>query len=245
MRLNSGRDVPIIGLGLGGLRTGGPPQGNKAKEIVRLAIAAGYRHLDTAFLYGNEVVVGQAINEAIADGDVTREELFVSTKIHSNKHQLKSRDEAVLAIMHSVQNLNLTYVDQMLIHMPSNDSHMDLVVWKALEDALNLGLVRSIGVSNFNVMQLSQLIKSADVLPAMNQVESYPGKSQWELIRYCSAYKTRITAYSPLGAGTLINNTRIVAIGEKYGKSAPQVMIRWQIQRGVVVISHQLDSTDR
>ena len=124
----------------------------------------------------------------------------------------------------------------MLIHYPSNESRMNSEIWKALEDSLNMGLIRSIGVSNFNVTQLNDLIKTANVFPAMNQMESYPGLSQKQVIRFCSAYKTRVTAYSPLGAGTLVKDPAIMSIGQKYNKSAAQVMIRWQIQRGVFVI---------
>ena len=127
-------------------------------------------------------------------------------------------------------------MDLILFHFPSQSDEINREIWSGLEDALSQGLVRSIGVSNFNVQQLQSLVQTVNVFPAMNQIESHPQLSQRQLIDYCFQYNIRVTAYSPLGAGSLIGNPTLVDIGKKYGKSSAQVMIRWQIQRGVVAI---------
>ncbi|CAG2112657.1 unnamed protein product [Medioppia subpectinata] len=235
-RLNNGVDCPVIGLGTGGFD--GAPQGELVKQMVRDAIDVGYRLIDTAAYYGNEEAIGDAVNEVITNGKVRREELFISTKVFLLIGQSIpiSRAETVENVRIGIQKLNQTYVDMILFHFPSESDEINREVWSGLEDALNQGLVRAIGVSNFNVQQLESLIQTANVLPAMNQIESHPQLSQRQLLDYCSRYKIRVTAYSPLGAGTLISNSKLISIGNKYNKTSAQVMIRWQIQRGVVAI---------
>ncbi|XP_054160273.1 uncharacterized oxidoreductase YtbE-like [Oppia nitens] len=222
---------------MGGFRTGGPPEGTTAIEIVKNAIDAGYRHIDTARGYGNEQAIGRAVNDVITEGKVNRKDIFITTKIYSKRQNVSwSRTEALAQTRQSLTNLNMSYVDLMLIHYPSNNSQLNSHVWSGLEDALNQGLVKSIGVSNFNEQQLQSLIQTANVFPAINQIESHPQLSQRQLIDYCRQFKTRVTAYSPLGAGSLITHPVLTQIGNTYNKTAVQVMLRWQIQRGVIVI---------
>jgi diketogulonate reductase-like aldo/keto reductase len=237
VRLNTGHDCPLVGLGTGGFRTGGPPQDEVVKQMIRDAIDVGYRHFDTASAYMNEKAIGQVVNELINEGKVKREDIFITTKMfakHSTEHN--GRKEALDSVHLSLQKLNLTYIDLMLIHMPTSDSMTNSEIWSGLEEAANQTLVKSIGVSNFNIEQLTSLLKTAKIIPAMNQVESHPKMNQKELLDYCSKHGIHLTAYSPLGAGTLITDPTIVEIGKKHNKSAAQVMIRWQIQRGVVAI---------
>ncbi len=237
VRLNNGHDCPLVGLGTGGFRTGGPPQDEVVKQMIRDAIDVGYRHFDTASAYMNENAIGQVVNELINEGKVKREDIFITTKIFANfSTEHKGRKEALDSVHLSLQKLNLTYIDLMLIHFPTNDSMTNSEVWSGLEEAVNQTLVKSIGVSNFNIEQLTSLLKTAKIIPAMNQVESHPKMNQKELMDFCSKHGIHLTAYSPLGAGTLITDPTIVEIGKKHNKSAAQVMIRWQIQRGVVAI---------
>ncbi|CAG2104893.1 unnamed protein product [Medioppia subpectinata] len=227
-----------IGLGTGGNRTGGPPQGKVAIQSIHDAIDSGYRHIDTAIDYQNEKAIGQAVTEVLAKGVIKRQELFITTKLMPNP--TNTREETLKSVQLSIQNLNTSYVDLMLIHMPSNDLAVNDKVWSALEEAVAQKLIRSIGVSNFNAQQIDSLLKNAKVVPAMLQVESHPQVNQRQLISYSNKHGIHLTAYSPLGAGTLIKNPTIVEIGKSHNKSAATVMIRWQVQRGVVAIPKSL-----
>ena len=205
--------------------------------MIRDAVDLGYRHIDTASSYFNEESIGKAVNELIAEGRVKREDIFITTKIFGRRdNSSRTVEEVLKGVNLSLTKLNTSYVDLMLIHGPSNDPVLNDDMWSGLEEALNRSLVKSIGVSNFNITQLERLLKGAKVVPAMNQVESHPQKSQKQLIDFCKGKGIQVTAYSPLGAGTLVTNPTIVKIGQKYKKTAAQVMIRWQIQRGVVAI---------
>ncbi|CAG2179108.1 unnamed protein product, partial [Oppiella nova] len=152
-RLNNGVDCPVIGLGTGGFD--GAPQGELVKQMVRDAIDVGYRLIDTAALYGNEEAIGEAVNELISAGKVRREDLFISTKIFLLIGQSIpiSRSETVENVRLGLQKLNQSYVDLILFHFPSQSDEINREIWSGLEDALSQGLVRSIGVSNFNVQQ--------------------------------------------------------------------------------------------
>ena len=246
VRLNNGRDVPVIGLGTGGYRAGGPPQDKLVKQMIKDAIDLGYRHIDTASAYFNEAAIGQAVNEAaigqavneaIIEGKVKREDMFITTKIFGRMDNVsRGEKQAISGVQTSLKQLNISYVDLMLIHRPDNDPVLNDQMWAGLEEALNKSLVHSIGVSNFNITQLERLMQKAKIVPAMNQVESHPQKNQRQLIDYCKSKGIHVTAFSPLGSGTLITNPTIEAIGKKHKKSAALVMVRWQIERGVVAI---------
>ena len=236
LRMNNGKDIPIIGLGTGG-RSTGIPEDKLVIQMVRDAIDLGYRHIDTSSSYLNEEAIGEAINEAISEGKVKREDMFITTKIFSRiENVTRGKEEGLKSIQLSLKKLNSSHIDLMLIHSPDNKPEINDESWSGLEEALNKSLVRSIGVSNFNITQLESLLKKAKIVPAINQIESHPQKNQRQLIDYCNSKGIHVTAYSPLGAGTLLSDSTIVSIGKRYKKSAAQVMIRWQIQRGVVAI---------
>ena len=235
IRLNTGRDCPVVGLGTGGFKKGG--LNNTVRDMVRTAIDFGYRHIETSGAYGNERAVGQAVNELIAEGRVRREDLFISTKIFPVFLKgSKGRSRTLKSVKLALNRLNQTYVDLMLIHFPTPDPSVNRNVWFALEEALSLRAVLSIGVSNFNVTEIKNLLKKAKVIPSVAQVESHPLKSQKKLIEFCGRNGIRVSARLPLASGFLLNDTTVVSIGQKYSKTAAQVLIRWQLQRGVVAI---------
>jgi diketogulonate reductase-like aldo/keto reductase len=203
----------LLGLGTYGHKDSGDAE--KTYQAVKDAIVAGYRHIDTAFVYGVEDVVGKAINDCIDDGVVTRDEVFVTTKLWLTSYR---RDRVHEAIKESLKQLNLSYVDLYLIHWPvplsatsdtpSPDGGADKIddsidihneTWAAMEEVKAAGLAKSIGVSNYNEKLLTDLLAVAKVKPAINQIESHPFLSQKSLIKFCRGHGIELTAYSPLG----------------------------------------------
>jgi len=224
VKLNAGIEIPIIGIGTWQV-TGTP-----VVDEVKYALAAGYRHIDTAFVYKNEKEVGQGLHESIKAGIVKREDVFITTKVWPEKSDQK---KALETVHHSLTEMNITYVDLVLVHEPFGNS---TGTYLGLEDAFNQKLTRSIGVSNFNGKQIDELMKVAKVKPAMNQISIHPKNNQDETVEYCKKQGIAVTGYSPLGIGSLIGDHTLTEIGKKHNKSSAQVMIRWQIQRGLVVI---------
>ncbi|XP_053675614.1 1,5-anhydro-D-fructose reductase-like [Anopheles nili] len=249
--LNNGKKMPVLGLGTYGLR------GQNCIDAVKTAIDAGYRHIDTAFLYENETEVGQGIKEKIEDGTITREDIFVTTKLWNTSHE---PDQVRQAFDTSMANLNLGYVDLYLMHSPLGatvDSNgvtvltdIDYVTtWKAMENLLDTGRVRSIGVSNFNSEQLRRVIEHGTVKPVTNQVECHVRLNQKKLIKFCKDRDVVVTAYSPLvrpsatigldSSGTpkpAFEDERVVSIAERYGKTPAQVLLRYLVDIGTVPI---------
>ena len=229
--LNNKVECPIIGLGnnIDDLKV--------AKQMVIDAIDVGYRHIDTAAFYDNEEAVGEALTQVFKQKKVNRNEVFVTTKIFYARYPPSDRRRETRSAVHlALRRLGLSYIDLMLLHLPSSDPQVNKEIWSGLEDALDSRLVRAIGVSNFNSQQLDELIKTAKVVPQMNQIESNPQKPNNEIIDYCKRHGIQVTAYSPLGSGSLIKHPGIAQIANNHNKSTAQVMIRWQLQRGVVVI---------
>ncbi|XP_054160698.1 9,11-endoperoxide prostaglandin H2 reductase-like [Oppia nitens] len=238
LRLSSGYNCPLVGIGCGGYRTGGPPQGKVVIQMINDAVDVGYKHIDTASSYLNEAAIGQAINDLLDRNVIQRHELFVTTKITYSSSNTSA--EALHGVRVALQKLNLTYLDLMLLHSPASDE-INRQVWSGLEEAVQQKLVRSIGVSNFNIKQLETLLKTSPrIVPAINQVESHPQLNQQPLIDYCTKQGIHLTAYSPLGAGTLIKDPTITAIGKRYNKTAAQVLIRYEVQRGIIAIPKSL-----
>ena len=224
VKLNTGMAMPVIGLGTW------QAKGAPVVQAVKDALEIGYRHIDTAFVYQNEKEVGEGLHAQIAAGIVKREEVFITTKVWPDG---SNQEKALETIHHSLKELNVTYLDLVLVHFPHGDYSN---TYKGLEDAYNQKLVRSIGISNFNPSQIDHLMKTAKVKPAVNQINLHPTLNQDETVEHCNKLGISVTAYSPLGTGRLISNPTLVAIGKKHNKTSAQVAIRWSIQRGLVVI---------
>ncbi len=220
--LNNGVEMPRLGLGTWQIRDGKP-----VRQAIEWALEAGYRHIDTAAMYGNERGVGQAVRES----GLPREELFVTTKLWNDDH---GYEPALRAFDESLSKLGFDYVDLYLIHWPVPHTRTD--TWRALEKIYDEGRAKAIGVSNYTIRHIEDLLKDADVVPAVNQVEFHPWLYQKELLEYCTEQDIVLEAYSPLTKGNRIDHPRLREVGERHGKSPAQVLIRWALQRDVVVI---------
>ncbi|RSZ61467.1 aldo/keto reductase [Corynebacterium hylobatis] len=225
--LNDGTDIPQIGMGTWGI------QGEEGLRLVRAAIELGYRHFDTASAYGNEEVVGRAVTDAIAAGDVTREELFITTKVWQDE---QGTDAVPLAFRASLDRLGLDYVDLYLVHWPAPELGRYVESFEAIARLQGLGLVQSIGVSNFYEEILREVVEKAGIVPAVNQVELHPGFSQAPLRELHTALGVTTAAWSPLGRGRLLSNPVLDAVARAVGRSAAQVALRWVMQLGCVAI---------
>ncbi|GAB6928489.1 aldo/keto reductase [Paenibacillus sp. JCM 10914] len=219
--LNDGVKMPWLGLGVWKTK-----EGEEVIRSVKSAIAAGYRSIDTAAVYGNEEGVGQAIRES----GVSRDELFITTKVWNDN---QGYENTLQAFETSRKKLGLDIVDLYLVHWPGKDKYLD--TWKALIHLQKEGLVRSIGVSNFQIRHLQHIIEDTGVVPVVNQVELHPLLSQKELLQYARENKIVLEAWSPLMQGNL-DQPGLAEIANKYGKTIAQVILRWDIQNGVIVI---------
>ncbi|XP_055626139.1 aldo-keto reductase family 1 member B1-like [Toxorhynchites rutilus septentrionalis] len=256
--LNNGHKMPVLGLGTWLSREG------EGIEAIKAAIDAGYRHIDTAYLYRNEKEVGQAIREKIAEGVIKREDIFVTTKLWNNFFEPCKVAEA---FKRSFENLDIGYIDLYLMHSPMSFKfdgwelgHVDATTkpeyadvdivdtWRAMEELLNTGKVRSIGVSNFNSEQIARILQQCEMKPVTNQVECNPGINQRKLIEFCRKLDIVVTAYSPLGRPNYyemdpvkvpkpaLDDPRVKAIAEKYNKTPGQVILRYLVEIGTVPV---------
>lgn len=222
--LNSGLNIPILGLGVYQ-----SPPGDKTKQAVLDALEAGYRHVDTARVYGNERDVGRAV----AESGIPREEIFVTTKLWNADQGYESTLDACEI---SLGKMDLDYVDLYLMHWPVEGRR--LASWTAMEELQAKGKCRSIGVSNFMVHHLDDLLRQAQVVPAINQIEMSPYNylQRKETIDLCHNAGIVIEAYSPLTKGRKLRDHRLVEMAAKYGKTAAQLLIRWALEKGFVVL---------
>lgn len=223
--LNDGHTIPQLGLGMWELTP------EEAYTSTRAAIAAGIRHIDTAAGYGNEANVGRAIADAIEAGEVTRDDLFITTKLWNADQGF---DEAKAALGVSLSNLGLDHVDLYLIHWPVQPWGRYVDTWKALVAERKAGKATSIGVSNFYPEVLDEIIAATGVVPAVNQIEVHPGFSQQEQREDNDTRGIRTEAWSPLGRGVL-DHPVITGIAEAHGVTPAQVIIRWHLDQGVIV----------
>nr|WP_216626731.1 aldo/keto reductase [Paenibacillus phytohabitans] len=221
-KLAKGVEMPWFGLGVFKVQ-----EGQEVVDSVKAAIKAGYRSIDTATVYGNEEGVGQAIRES----GVARDELFITTKVWNND---QGYDSTLAAFDLSLSKLGLDYVDLYLVHWPIRAKYKD--TWRALEKLYADGKVRAIGVSNFQIDHLEDLLTEAKVKPMVNQVELHPLLSQLELREFCRAQGIQIEAWAPLAQGHLLDNEVIAEIAERHNKTLPQVILRWDLQNGIVTI---------
>ena len=223
VRLNSGTTIPQLGLGVFKAHNG-----NQAENAVKWALEAGYRHIDTAMIYGNEESVGSAIKKS----DIPREEIFLTTKLWNDDIRKGRIREA---FHESLAQLQTDYVDLYLIHWPA-DGYAQ--AWIEMETLYAEGKIRAIGVSNFQIHHLKSLAKIAKVVPAVNQIESHPYFHNQEVSNYCRENSIAVQVWSPLGGtgGNLLEDDTLAVLARRYGKSPAQIVLRWHIQRGVIVI---------
>lgn len=220
--LHNGVQMPWFGLGVWRVE-----DGSEVVNSVKAALEAGYRSIDTAAVYKNEEGVGQGIRES----GVPREEIFVTSKVWNSD---QGYETTLAAFDESLRKLGLDYLDLYLIHWPVEGQYKD--TWRAMEKLYKDGRVRAIGVSNFHVNHLEDLMKTAEITPMVNQVECHPRLAQQELRTFCKENGIQMEAWSPLMQGELLDNEVLVEIGEKYGKSPAQVILRWDVQSGIVTI---------
>ncbi len=209
--------------------------GKEAYESVSLALDAGYRHIDTAAAYENEESVGKAIRES----GIERTEIFLTTKLHNNDH---GYEQTKRAFKESLGKLGLDYVDLYLIHWPNplasreNWKEANAGSWRAMEEFSEQGLVRSIGISNFQIRHIEALYETARIRPQVNQIRLFAGEQQPDLVSYCRLQGMVLQAYSPLGTGTLLASDVVQSLAREVGRSAAQVCLRYDIQKGYVVL---------
>ncbi|KAJ7350394.1 aldo/keto reductase [Mycena albidolilacea] len=237
--LNDGTKIPSIGMGCW---MGTPGGGERVYQMCLAALKCGYRHFDTASGYANEEYVGQAIR----DSGIPREEIYLTTKLGGDHHRVKEAFEA------SLKNLGVPYINLYLMHWPQGfldgkvlgpEEHPTFIeTWKEMEKLLETGQVKSIGVSNFSIKTLEQLLPHCSIIPATNQVELHPCLPQNELKAFCEAKGILLTAYSPLGRSTIFMEDKMVQdVAEKNKASPAQVVLSWAVQRGTIVVPKSED----
>ncbi|HJH56226.1 aldo/keto reductase [Brachyspira hyodysenteriae] len=225
--LNNGYKIPCIGFG-----TWQTPDGETAINSVIEAIKSGYKHIDTAAVYGNEKSIGKAIKES----GINRNELFVTSKVWNKDRGYKT---TLAAFEKTLNDLQLDYLDLYLIHWPAsvnkfNDwDNINLETWKAMTELYKAGKIKSIGVSNFMPHHLKSLMET-EIKPMVNQIEFHPGFMQEETFKYCNDNNILVEAWSPLGTGKMLNNETLKSIASKYNKSAAQLCIRWCLQNNTL-----------
>jgi methylglyoxal/glyoxal reductase len=222
--LNNGILIPRLGLGV-------YQSGRATENAVGWALEAGYRHVDTAAMYGNEAEVGAALRRAIAAGVVRREDVFVTTKLWNSDH---GYDKALRAFDASYRRLGLDRVDLFLLHWPVPDGRLGS--WRALERILGEGRCRAIGVSNYMVRHLEELLNHAKIPPAVNQIELHPWCQQRDVVALCEAHDIAIVAYSPLTKGVRIGDRRLASVAREAQRTPAQVLLRWCLQKRFVTI---------
>jgi len=256
LKFKNGDHMDAIGLGTWKSEKG------EVANAVKIALNNGYKHIDCAATYGNEAEVGEAFAEVFGKGDVKREDVWVTSKLWNNAHK---KEDVIPALKQTLKDLQLEYLDLYLIHWPvafkSNVSFPEkaedflsleevplIETWKEMIKAKEQGLVKHIGVSNFSIEKLEELMNDTDHAPEMNQVELHPYLQQDKLLEFCSRNGINVTGYSPLGSGdrsdemkaddepSLLENPVINKIAKKHGASAGQILIKWSEQRGTAVI---------
>ena len=216
--LGDGSAIPVLGLGV--WQT---PNGPETENAVRWALEAGYRHVDTAQAYGNEESVGKAVR----DSGIPREDVFITTKFYPG-----SRDPAAEA-QRSLRRLGVDQLDLYIVHWPRRGPTL---AWPGMEEAHNRGYARSIGVLNFSVEELEQVMGVASVRPVVNQVQFSPFEYRRQLLEACERHGVALEAYSPLGTGRHLSDRKVAEIAERIGRTPAQVLLRWSLQRDAIVI---------
>ncbi|WP_178842092.1 aldo/keto reductase [uncultured Treponema sp.] len=230
--LSNGVKMPCLGFG-----TWQSSDGEEAYNAVLSALRLGYRHIDTAAAYGNEKSVGRAIADFLKESSVRRSDLFITTKLWNEDHGYENAKKAIEV---SLEKLGLDYLDLYLIHWPnplkfrSCWQKANAESWAAMEEAVDAGKIRAIGISNFCERHIDELLKTAKIKPMVNQIKVCPGQPQKQLADYSRSLGMVVEGYSPLGTGGIFKNAEIQQLAEKYGRTVAQVCIRWCLQQGVV-----------
>ncbi|MFL0556159.1 aldo/keto reductase [Paenibacillus barengoltzii] len=224
--LYNGVKMPWLGLGVFKVE-----EGQELVDAVKFAITHGYRSIDTAAIYANETGVGQGIREGLHEAGIPREALFVTSKVWNAD---LGYEETLAAYETSLQKLGLDYLDLYLIHWPVAGKYNE--AWRALETLYKAGKVKAIGVSNFQVQHLQDLMEDAEIVPMVNQVEYHPRLTQQEVQAFCREHNIQMEAWSPLMQGQLLDHPVLQELARKYGKSVAQIILRWDLQNGVVTI---------
>ncbi len=221
--LNNGVEIPALGLGTYRLT-----DQSEVTAAIEAAYSAGYRHFDTAAIYGNH----RQLARAFRDLGIKREDIFITSKVWNSDHGRKSTFEA---LDKALEELQTDYLDLYLIHWPGL-SQTYLETWSAMEEIYAKGYVKAIGVSNFLDFHLKKLMSNSEIVPAVNQIELHPYLVDWDLVDFCKTESIAIESWSPIVKGAIATDETLSAIGAKYGKSAVQVTIRWHLQHGFIVI---------
>ncbi len=227
--LSNGIKIPKIGFG-----TWQVEEGEVAYNSVKWALEAGYRHIDTAYIYYNEESVGKAIK----DSNIKREELFITTKLPSD---IKNYDDTIKYFYESLNKLDLDYIDLYLIHAPwpwsnvgENCDKGNIEAWKAMIDLYNKGLIKSIGVSNFSIENIENIYKATNFMPHVNQIRYFIGNTQAKLTKYCQDNNILVEAYSPFATGELLDNPKLQEMASKYNTSIPKICLQFCLQNNTL-----------
>lgn len=219
--LSNGAKMPSIGFGT--YKSGNDEETTK---IVKYALEIGYRQIDTASFYGNEVGIGNGIKES----RINREDIFLVTKLWNDDH---GYDKTIEAFNKSLERLQVNYIDLYLVHWPNK---LNSETWKAFEYLYRTGKVKAIGVCNFKIGHLEELKKTAEIMPMVNQIELHPQSSKNDMLSYCEENDIQLVAWSPIMRGKLFSNELIIGLSEKYKKTIAQIILRWHVQRGIIPI---------
>jgi diketogulonate reductase-like aldo/keto reductase len=226
--LSNGYSIPCVGFG-----TFQSPDGETTIHAIHDAIKTGYRHIDCAAAYGNEISVGKGIKAS----RIERKEIFITSKVFNTQ---RGYETTLAAFEKSLQDLQLDFLDLYLIHWPAVSRQfkdwikINSETWRAMEELYDAGRIRAIGVSNFLPHHLEPLIKSAKIIPMVNQIEFHPGQMQQVTVDFCKENNILVEAWSPLGQGKMLTNSKLSAIADKYRKSVAQLCIKWALQNGVL-----------
>ncbi|RIA88383.1 aldo-keto reductase [Glomus cerebriforme] len=228
--LNDGCKIPLLGLGVYQA-----PKGVTTQNAVTWALEAGYRHIDTAALYENEADVGAAVNKS----GIPREEIWITTKIWNSD---QGYEKTLQAAERSIEKLQSEYIDLLILHSPLPGPQLRKESYDALQKLVRLGKVRSIGVSNYGVQHLKELLEQKpEIKPAVNQVEIHPWLARNDITTFCAQNDIVVEAYSPLTKGKKLNDPTLVQIAETYNKSSAQILIRWGLQHGYVTLPKSIN----
>ena len=219
--LSNGIKMPSIGFGT--YKSGNDEE---TAKIVKYALEIGYRQIDTASFYGNEVGIGNGIKES----EINREDIFLVTKLWNDDH---GYDKTIEAFNKSLERLQVNYIDLYLVHWPNK---LNSETWKAFEYLYKTGKVKAIGVCNFKIGHLEELKKTAEIMPMVNQIEIHPQSSKNDILSYCEENNIQLVAWSPIMRGKLFSNELMIGLAEKYKKTIAQIILRWHLQRGVIPI---------